>query len=392
MQAPRSGLVTLVLSTTLLVPLAAGSPSGGSAPTSPNWTLEAELSPPGLGSQSGFGGGMAISGDFLVAPAPSLDHSGLVDAGVVFVFQRRGNAWVEQARIVSPDPADDDWFGSGIAISGDTIAVAEPGDDTGAPNAGTVHVFVRNGAQWVHQARLDSPTPGDHGYLGNPSIEGGTLVVGARGEAASGVLEAGSAHVFTRTAGTWSLQATLTSSRPLPRGWIGFDVSLSGDAVLLGSHLAPHVFTRQGGAWNEQAVLLSPPDLLPSWYGLDVAVSGDTAAVLGKGKDFPLRFVVIHRRIGGIWVEEHRIGVYDCDGVDNHCDLDGDTLVVGMHGWENPGFAGLVEVYTRHAGVWRGPERLNTEIEFGFGMGVAVDGNVIAAGNRFLDLIRVYRR
>lgn len=392
MQAPRSGLVALALSTTLLAPLAAGSPAGGGAPTSPNWTLEAELSPPGLEVHSGFGYALALSGDLLVVGDFNFDHSGFADAGAALVFQRQGNTWIEQARLASPDPSDDDGFGSAVAIHGDTIAVAEPGDDAGASNAGALHVFVRNGTQWVHQARLDSPTPADNGYFGIPALEGGTLVVGARGETTAGVFGAGAAHVFTRTAGTWSLQANLTSSRPLPYGRIGRAVSLSGDTVLLGGQFAPFVFTRQGGVWSEETVLLSPPDLPPALYGLDVAVSGDTAAVRGRGKSSYLRFVVVYRRVGSTWVEEHRVGPLGYDLVDDSFDLDGDTLVVAMNGWQTPGFAGIVEVYVRQGGAWRGPERLNAEYELGFGMGIAVEGNVIAVGNPFEGLVRVYRR
>src|SRR5688572_9013419 len=64
----------------------------------------------------------------------------------------------ETQRLTPPNAVDPqragDQFGFTVAIDGDTAVVGSYTDDTPDSNRGSADVFVRQGAVWVHQARL----------------------------------------------------------------------------------------------------------------------------------------------------------------------------------------------------------------------------------------------
>ena len=64
--------------------------------------------------------------------------------------------WIatEEAQLTNPDPEKWDWFGSSVAISGDTAVIGSTGDDLGPiENTGSAFVFVRSGTTWNLLAR-----------------------------------------------------------------------------------------------------------------------------------------------------------------------------------------------------------------------------------------------
>src|SRR5262245_61502913 len=111
------------------------------------------------GDQLGYSA--AIDGDTVVMGAPFVDHAGLVDQGAAYVFVRTGGGWVEQQKLVATDPAQGDYFGYSVAISGDTVIVGSPqADHSGLDNAGAAYIFIRSGTTWAAQQKLVSPTAG----------------------------------------------------------------------------------------------------------------------------------------------------------------------------------------------------------------------------------------
>ncbi len=231
-----------------------------------------------------------------------------------------------------------DLFGWSIAISGDTIVVGAPWEnsiasgvngnqmDNSANGAGAVYVFTRSGNVWSQQAYLKASNTG----IGNDifgeavSIYGDTIVVGAPGEdsIATGVNgeesdntadDAGAAYVFVRNGTTWSQQAYLKASNTQVWNMHGNDsfgeaVSIYGDTIVVGapeedsnatgvngnqadnstnSSGAAYVFFRSGTTWSQQAYLkASNTEIIQSdgWaggdeFGRSVTVYDDTIVI-----------------------------------------------------------------------------------------------------------------
>lgn len=70
-----------------------------------------------------FGGAVDVDADTIVVAAPLEAHNG-VSSGVVHVFTRSDGVWTEASKLVPGDAAPGSWFGSAVAIDGDTISSA----------------------------------------------------------------------------------------------------------------------------------------------------------------------------------------------------------------------------------------------------------------------------
>jgi hypothetical protein len=260
-----------------------------------------------------FGKSVAISGDTIVAGAPHEDgavtHVALgnphdntaTDSGAVYVFVRSGATWTEQARLKASNAEAHDGFGE-VAISGDTIVVGAPHEDSAATSGnsaspgqadnsatscGAAYVFVRSAGAWTQRAYLKGSLGGVGTRFGHSvAISGDTIVVGAPSTEPA---IAAMAYVFVRAGdGTWSEQARLTGAISSGLTDFGSSVAIAEDTIVVGesgSYSAvpgAYVFVRTADAWTLQAHLNQ--DQNGSVLGGSVAISGDRI-VLGDAAD-----------------------------------------------------------------------------------------------------------
>ncbi|WP_345788275.1 FG-GAP repeat protein [Leptospira tipperaryensis] len=111
----------------------------------------------------------------------------------------------QEAYLKSNNAANNDPFGSEIAVTGDTLIVGVSQDDTSASNSGTVHVFKRTGTNWARDAFLKASTPIANALFGiSVGISNDRMIVGATGQN-------GNAYVFQKTVSGWLEEAILTA-------------------------------------------------------------------------------------------------------------------------------------------------------------------------------------
>ncbi len=186
--------------------------SGGS------WVQQAYVKGSNTGGGDVFGSSIALSDDGNTlavgalaedsnARGISTDGSGEADnsmnnAGAMYVFERSGNSWSQQAYVKASNTEVTDWFGESVALSsdGNTLAVGARFEDSNATGistdgsgeadnsadqAGAVYVFVHSGGSWVQQAYVKASNAEENDWFGNLvalGSDGNTLAVGAWGE------------------------------------------------------------------------------------------------------------------------------------------------------------------------------------------------------------------
>ena len=317
-----------------------------------NWTQEAYLKASNTGNADQFGYAVAVSGNTIVVGAYGEDSgargvngsqssNSAEDSGAAYVFVRSGTNWTQQAYLKAsntggplPGESIGDGFGWSVAVSGDTVLVGAPYEDSNATgvngnqsnnsaySSGAAYVFVRTGTNWTQQAYLKASNTGggvlavsDGDSFGTTvSASGDTVVVGAPYEDsnATGVNgsqisnsagDSGAAYVFVRTGTNWTQQAYLKASNTEGEDWFGFSVAVSGDTVVVGAFPedsnatgvngnqsdnsaggsgAAYVFVRTGTNWSQQAYLKASNTDGGDQFGFSVAMSGDTV-VAGAG-------------------------------------------------------------------------------------------------------------
>lgn len=385
------------------------------------WTQQAyvKASNTDAGDQFGFVAALSADGNTLAVGAPEEDsnatgidgdqgNNSSVRSGAVYVFTRDGETWTQQAYIKASNTAAGDWFGYGLALSGDgnTLAVGASDEDSNARGvggdqgnnsavqSGAVYVFTRLGTAWLQQAYLKASNTDSGDLFGGRlalSNDGSTLAVRARLEdsAATGVNgdeadnaapESGAVYVFTRTAATWTQQAYLKASNTgIADGFGAHGVSLSGDGntLAVGADLedsaatgidgdgaddtasssgAAYVFARAGTTWTQQAYVKASNTGAADLFGHGLALSADGYTLA----------------IGAPLENSGAIA------------LDGDQAD------ETAGDSGAVYLFTRAGATWTQRayvKAFNTGSgdEFGLGLALSGDGGVLAIGAALED-------
>ncbi|MCI0534271.1 MAG: FG-GAP repeat protein, partial [Verrucomicrobiales bacterium] len=98
----------------------------------------------------------------------------------------------QQAYLKASNPGAVDTFGESVAISGDTVVVGAPAEDSSttgvnstpdenATSAGAAYVFVRSGTTWSQQAKLTAFDGASEDFFGcHVALSGDVALVGAR--------------------------------------------------------------------------------------------------------------------------------------------------------------------------------------------------------------------
>ena len=162
-------------STVLLILLTLGATT---YPATGQYT-ETLLNPSLPAGNENFGFSLDVDGDTLVGGAPDNEENGN-RAGAAYIFRKSGGTWSEEAKLFPSDPGVFDLFGSDVAISGNTVVIGSPHKDIFGDDFGAVYVFQRSGTTWSEQAILVQSDPEHQDLFGwSVDIDGDTIAVGA---------------------------------------------------------------------------------------------------------------------------------------------------------------------------------------------------------------------
>ena len=163
------------------------------------WIKQAEVAPTNeLEAGHFFGLSVAIDGDTIAASAYGDSDNG-ASSGAVYIFTRSGSTWIQQAKLTASNGAAGDRFGFRIALDGDTLVAGASRNDENGSDSGLAYVFTRSGSTWTEQDILiASDAAADHYFGSSVAVDGNTLVVGAYNHDDSALDNTGAAYVFTR--------------------------------------------------------------------------------------------------------------------------------------------------------------------------------------------------
>ncbi len=381
---------------------------------------------------SADGNTMAVSAYFEASASKGINGNqnddSIPQAGAVYVFTRRGTTWSQQAYIKASNTGeagtdgnfgDGDQFGFSVSLSddGNTLAVGANAEDSGAKgingdqndnsmqSAGAAYLYVRNGTTWTQQAYVKAPNTAPNvqfGYSVALSADGNTFAVsafdeggisrvirGPEGPFTPGRNGTGAIYVYTRSAGTWALQAYLKASNAEGGDSLGVVVSISDDGNTIAGGIldedcfstgvnpsnacdndqpsdtsvgAVAVFIRNGTQWAQQAFIKASNTGKEDWFGSRLQLSGDanTLAVAAQLEDSAAQgingkqdddsaqeagAVYFFTRTGTTWTQRAYVKssnneAFDEFGSSVALSRDGRTMAVGARG-EDSGAKGI---------------------------------------------------
>jgi hypothetical protein len=244
-----------------------------------------------------------------------------IDSGAAYVFRRGDAGWQEEAYLKAANLGASDLFGASVAIDGDTVAVGATGEssssaslpaDNGARNSGAVYVFQRTGTAWQQQAYLKAAILDSGDAFGTSlALQADTLAVGAPLEdsanatdpASDAALSSGAVYVFQRTGTTWQQQAYLKATNLAASDAFGTSVALHGPFLAVGApgedsrdanngsdntasnSGAVYVFQSDDTGWAQKSYLKAGNIDEEDAFGASVALHGAILAVGAPGED-----------------------------------------------------------------------------------------------------------
>lgn len=324
-----------------------------------------------------FGTSVAIDGAYAVVGAPGVSSS----AGAAYVFKReRDGTFTQIDTLTAGDAAADDLFGSSVAIQKDTIIVGAPGDDS---DEGAAYAFKRQRDGTYLQ--VDKLTAEDNaaGDLFGTSVafDKNTAVIGAPGDNAA----AGSVYVFRRLRdGAWDQVTRLGATTPAADADFGASVDVEKTTILVGAPGATsdagaaYVFEpNDEGAWTQVDTFTSEDSDASDLFGASVSLDKTTALLGAPGDDSATGAAYIFTRDpDGLWEQADKLIAEDdavSDDVGTSVALEGTTAIVGAPGDDSD--RGAVFIFRRERdGTWPQARKLTA------GAGVASDAFGTAVG------------
>ena len=196
------------------------------------WTEVASLVGADSGASSNFGDAVLVQGDQLFVGSPGDDEI----RGAVYVFEREGGVWSQSAKLVADDAVPGLGFGGSLDRDGDVLAVGARVFDGPATDSGVAYVFELRDEAWVQTARLEDDPASEFGFFGSDvAVSGDTVVV-------RGILRCpcddvfamptfGCASIYDRAGAGWELRTRLIPSDAIDANGV-FEVLAHGDDLL----------------------------------------------------------------------------------------------------------------------------------------------------------------
>jgi len=303
-----------------------------------------------------FGISVALDGNILVVGALDRDQGGATDAGAAFVYERSGSVFTLINTLSAPLPAMSDKFGSKVEVIGNTIAVsAVRRDSRTAEDTGTVFIYERGrgGNFSLSQTIVANDAAEDDIFgTGIALFENNNgsrrLVVGAEGADISGNNNAGAAYVFDAPVnGLFSQTTKLIATDGVANDIFGTDVAIWNNTILVGASGvdalesgsgAAYVFQLSAGSWLEEDKLTLGSNAPNAFMGSAVDIWGAQHVLLGAtGEEIgPLltdtgAVQAFRRDSNGDWLASHTLsaaGHFTFDRYGKTLAESGDYLIV----------------------------------------------------------------
>jgi LPXTG-site transpeptidase (sortase) family protein len=307
---------------------------------------------------------------------PDLGGGALQDAGAAYVYTYNGKTWVLDATLTAKDAQPGDTFGVAVAISAGRILVGATGVDLQDPNhknqelqdAGAAYVFTRSGGSWLQQTKLTADDYAEEDSFGSAvAIYQNTAVVAASTKSLPPLINVGAVYVFQNGGGKeWGQQAKLLPTDPFLGDYFGSSLAIYANRIAVGAVQTnpigengpgkAFIFKRDGQTWSPEARLQAQGGRSGDTFGNAIALYGDTLVVgaqhadpnLGAGRVTSAGTAYVFQRSGGDWKQSATLNAADgrvFDQFGRSVGIYANVIVVGADGATQAGNSGSGAVY-----------------------------------------------
>ncbi|WP_282049921.1 immunoglobulin-like domain-containing protein [Maribacter aquivivus] len=352
-------------------------------------------------SGSWFGNSVAISNDFAIIGANGHDDFG-IESGAAYLYEKDtyGN-WLEAQKLTASDSNTYDYFGSAVAISGNTAVVGAIGNDDNGDSSGSAYVYERNAnGIWLESQKLLVDNGATNSNFGTSvGISQNYIVVGTHHTDANLIDKA---YVFEKGVdGNWVQLQVFTASDAALGDDFGGSVSISEDQIVIGAARngsngnnsgAAYIFEKGTNGYFSETQKIVPSDAsFSDRFGSSVAISTNTIIVGTPGNnddgDGSGSAYIFEKNTDGNWEEQEKLTASDAasnNWFGQSVSISGNRVVVGSD--ENGVGRGSAYLFEKDTnGTWLEIQILDSRPNAGydsFGGSVSISGDVAVVGAR----------
>ena len=366
------------------------------------WIQHQKLNLSDAAADDEFGTTLAMSGDYAIVGVPRKDDAGK-NAGAAYIFTRQGTQWVEQMKLVALDAKAGDYFGISVAIAGNTAIVGAYRANNPVADAGAAYIFERRGNIWIQTTVLIAPDASRFANFGfSVGTDGRTAIIGAIRDDEAGE-NAGAAYIFIRDPSGWIFQKKLIGNNTEANDNFGYAVDVDGDfAIVTSPHNkntgAAYIYKREEGRFwlqkrNRTRIRMIPidPDGATS-FGVSVDISGETAVIGARGgivgEDTVGAAYIFTENEPPFWNQHTKLVASDRSSGDQlgfAVAISGNEVITGApnHSAGGPSSGAAYIFEQKDGGAWVENIKLSdgeTASEDQFGISVAIHGNLAISG------------
>jgi hypothetical protein len=238
------------------------------------------ITDPAAQQSDGFGGAVAISRNTAIVGAPFHDSAG-DDAGAAYLFDVTTGQLLH--KLTASDPEVEAVFGSSVAIDGNIALIGSQWDYDFGTSSGSAYLFDVTTGQELFKLTASDATEGDW-FGSSVAISGNTAIVGASHFGINDN-QPGAVYLFDVTTGQELFK--LTASNPIDDDGFGTGVAIDGKIAIVGADEV-RMTNATGVAYafdvttGQQLFKLTGSDVAPDGrFGFEVGVSGDLAIIRG---------------------------------------------------------------------------------------------------------------
>ena len=285
-----------------------------------------------------FSSAIAVHGDTMFAGIRT-DDDVAPDSGSVYVYDLNNLHSQPLYKITAFDGAQNDRFGTSVAVTADKIFVGADQDDDNVTNSGSVYVYDRNdlNAQPTKLTAFDGASSDNFGW--SVAADSNNVVVGAWGEDKDGNNYSGAAYVYDLNDLTAQPTKLTPTTSPAADDRFGIHVGIHNGKILVGAYQDDN---HKGSLYiyDSNDLTAQPTELVP----FDGVASDKFAKSFSVHADKLYVGSSSHNGVGAVYVydlndltaQPTKLVPSDLDGVTygifgNVVSATGDRLVVGNH-------------------------------------------------------------
>jgi hypothetical protein len=260
-----------------------------------NWTQIQKIFPNNANASDMFGYSVSVKGNLAIVGARQAFGT-VAKSGAAFVFRFDGLTWQQEAKLISSDGAEGDFFGNSVSLSDNgVIVIGAYGNNGNTSNSGAAYIFEKIGSEWKQTAKLAASNGQSGDLFGfSVSICKQDVLVGAY-QNINGMKYHGAAYIFSKVGTGWIQTAKLSDENGKAHDFFGVSVAIQDSTVLIGASRverdtlidvgAVYVFKKSSGNWTNTNILRPENGKGYDQFGLAVALENASSLIGSRLND-----------------------------------------------------------------------------------------------------------